>query len=271
MIPKEGSFVDARGTSPDPRQREDRQPLTAGVPMSRIVKRKLASAPELVMVSDPRSPAAERFLRLRALLEGRRHGEPSVFVVTSPEAQDGKSTVSANLALAFAANGEGTALVDADLRVPKLSEWIEPTPDYGVRELLERRTTLEHVVVELESSPLRIVPAGSPAREPMSLFTPEATGRLVRTLRETFRTVVIDTPPIVPFTDADVLGRHSDGVVIVARSGKTTRDFLKRALESVASAEVLGIVLNDHDGNLADGYGYYDHYQRYYRTDRKDR
>lgn len=243
--------------------------LTAGVPLAKLIKRKLAEAPELLMLSHPRSVGAEKFRRLKTLLCHGEGGTPQVIVVTSAAPGEGKSTVAANLALAFAADGEGTVLLlDADLRRPSVERWLSPTPKLGLSELLRGQTELDHVLLELENSSLKIVPAGTPAPDPVELLSSEGARALVAELRGRFRHIVVDTPPIVPFTDADVIGGASDGVLIVARAGLTRSAMLVQAVHSVTSTQVLGTVLNDVTYNLADrdtyyaARGYYDYYDR---------
>jgi capsular exopolysaccharide synthesis family protein len=246
---------------PKPGSRGPREKLTAGVPLAKLIKRKLAAAPELVMTNSSRSAAAERFRRLKTVLLNDPE-PPQIIVVTSPGPSEGKSLVSINLALTIAAadaDGE-TLLIDADMRRPTLDQWLEPAPKLGLSEYLNGQTELDHVVLELETTSLKILPAGSVPPDPVELLSSAAAEKLIQELRRRCRRVVIDTPPIVPFTDADVLGAMSDGILLVARSGQTRRGLLERAVASVTSTRILGAVLNDTTFSLAD------HDHRYYET-----
>jgi receptor protein-tyrosine kinase len=241
--------------------------VTAGVPLPKLIKRRLSDALDLVMLNDSRSVAAERFRRLKTILNHQER-TPQVIVVTSASPAEGKSFVSINLALAFASEGQGEVLlVDSDLRRPSLGQYIVPPPKIGFTELLEQRTELEHVTLELENTPLRIIPAGVPPRDPVDLLPSRYTADVLATLRERFERIIIDTPPVVPFTDADIIGALSDGILIVARRGATRRGMLQQAVASISSTRVLGTVLNDVTFSLADADRYYsaDHYHEYYR------
>jgi Mrp family chromosome partitioning ATPase len=127
------------------------------------------------------------------------------------------------------------------------------------------------VLLELVNSRLRVIPAGTPCQDPVELLATDHAAGVVASLRERFSRVIIDTPPIVPFTDADVVGRLSDGALIVARSGATRRSMLLQAVASVTSMRVIGTVLNDVTFSLADRDNYYTakNYYKYYDRERK--
>jgi receptor protein-tyrosine kinase/non-specific protein-tyrosine kinase len=260
-----------KASEPKPPQLEGGK-LTAGVPLPKLIKRRLTSNPELVMLADHRSVTAERFRRLKTMLQHGADGGPQVIVVTSAAPSEGKSVVATNLALAFAGDHQGEVLlIDADLRRPTVERWLSPAPKLGFSELLLGQTEVDHVLLELENSPLRVIPAGTPPRDPVELLSAAMTGRLLETLRTRFQRIVIDTPPIVPFTDADAVGRYADGVLLVARSGSTRRAMLLQALASVTSTQLLGLVLNDVTYSLADRESYYSakNYYEYYDRERK--
>ena len=124
-----------------------------------------------------------------------------------------------------------------------------------------------HTTCHSRSSTLSIpvAPAGPAQRNPAELLASELAQQLLATLREQYRTIIIDTSPIIPFTDADVIGALSDGIIVVGRVGKTERSMFTRALASVSSTRILGTVLNGTDFSLADwnrpsDYYYTQHY-----------
>lgn len=244
--------------------------VTEGVPLVKLIKRSIHPDPALVMLGHGHSMAAEKIRRLKTILANAENGGPQVIVVTSPGPEEGKSLVSINLALAFAADTRGDVLLlDGDLRRPTIEHWISPKPRLGLSELLTEQTELEHTVLALENAPLRILPAGAPPDDPIKLLGSDRTRELIDELRKRFRRIIIDTPPSVPFADADAVAAFSDGVLLVARAGSTRRTSFVQAMESLTSAPVLGTVLNDLTYNLADhgsyhGYekSFYDYYQR---------
>jgi capsular exopolysaccharide synthesis family protein len=246
--------------------------VTAGVPLARLIKRKLTRSSDVVLLEKPRSVAAERFRRLRTLLANMPDGGPQVIVVTSAGPDEGKSFVALNLALAFASEQQGEVLlIDADLRRPHLDRILDPPPTLGLSELLKGATEPVHAILDLENSPLRVLPAGTPPREPVELLASDSASDLASELRKDFRRIVIDTPPIVPFTDADVLGALADGILLVARAGRTRRSSYLQAVSSVSSTKVLGTVLNDQTYTLADRSSYSEYIKGYYEYHDKDK
>jgi capsular exopolysaccharide synthesis family protein len=259
-----------RSEKGDPRP-GDEDRLAVGVPLARIVPRTLQEAPEIAILSSPRSIAAEKFRRLKTVLSNiEEEGPPQVIVVTSATPGDGKSMVSTNLALAFAADGTGAVLlIDADMRRPTIERWLSPTPTLGLAEVLGGHTTLEHAILDLKNTPLKVLPAGHPPKETAELLSSRQCAEMMTSLRTQFHRIIIDTPPIVPFTDADVIASRSDGVIMVVREGVTARPLFLQALASVTSTRILGTVLNDARFNLADRHRYHDsYYTRYYDKDR---
>jgi capsular exopolysaccharide synthesis family protein len=238
----------------------------AGIPLTKIVARTLQESPELVVLCKPRSVAAERFWRLRSVLLHKGPAKPQVIVVTSGIPRDGKSTVAFNLALAFAADeGKPTLLLDADLRRPAIGRRIEPAPEIGLGDILTGRVDPEHVVVWPNNTRLRILPACGNSDSSTELLSSDRFKQLVGKLRQDFSRIIIDTPPIVPFTDADVVGSVSDGVVMVVSAGVTPVSVYRQAIDAVTSTKVLGTVLNRVVRNLAEWNQHYDkYYSKYY-------
>ena len=247
--------------------------FTEGVPLVKLIKRKMVAEPQLVMLSKARSVAAEKFRRLKTILANAENGGPQVIVITSAGPEEGKSMVSMNLALAFAADVQDEVLlIDADLRRPTVEHWVSPPPNLGLSELLNNQAGLEHTILELENTPLRILPAGNPPPDPVELLASENMRNLLQTLRSRFRRVIIDTPPSVPFTDADAVAAFGDGVLMVVRAGVTRRSSYLQATQSVTSAPLLGAVLNDLTFSLADRdsyHGYEKSYHEYYKKGRR--
>jgi len=251
-------------------------PIAQGVPLARLIKRELVPAPELVMLSQPRSIHAERFRRLKTTLAHLQEAELRVIVVSSGAPEEGKSTVSINLALACASDmDERTLLIDADLRRPALSRYVKPNPQIGLSHIVSGQADEEHAILRLEQTPLEFLPAGEIEKDPLNLFSSSAMKRLIEGFRERYDHVIIDTPPVVPFTDADAIGSYSDGVLLVVRAGVTTESVVQQAIDAITSAPVLGTVLNDlQSGSFAD-WGktrgrYHDkYYAAYYGQDRK--
>src|SRR5262245_35069565 len=244
-------------------------PLVEGVPLGELVPRSLIRRPELVLLDTPQSVPAEKFRRLKTRLL-HEHSDAHVLLVTSPAPNEGKSFVSVNLALALAEEGTETLLIDADLRRPTIQGWLNPPPSFGLSDVLLGKVPFEHALLHLKSPVLWIVPAGGRVPEPGSLFAGEAFQDLIRMARAKFRRIIIDTPPIVPFSDADAIGGAADGLLMVARAQRTVRSAYLQALSLVTSTRVLGVVLNDVVSGLADHDHYHDsYYSEYYTRSRR--
>jgi capsular exopolysaccharide synthesis family protein len=229
----------------------------------------MVDRPEFVMASDPQSVAAERFRRLVTTLRLLGEGKAQVIVVTSALPSEGKTTVATNLALAFAnRQDEKTLLVDGDTRRPSVAGFLRPEPRYGLSEIVSGRMDLEHAVVTLKNSALRVLPAGQTLADPISVLSSGKATDLIRKIRGEYQRVVIDTPPIVLCSDAETLGAMSDGILLVARSGSTPVSAYREALGSIRSAPVLGVVLNGSAASIADGSKYYHRYYHAYYSEK---
>ena len=251
---------------------DKRTPLVAGVPLGGIIPRKLIDDPHLLVANEPGSPISERYRRLRLKLDApnAEGGPRQVIVVTSAIPEEGKTTTSLNLALAMAEDRDRrTLLIDADMRRPSVTRYVTPQPTLGLSEVLTGAAPLDHVLVELKSSRLTVLPAGTPTSNPLELLQSDYLAGVFAELRRRFDRIVVDTPPTVPFTDAAVLNSVSDGAILVVRARKTTRPLIERARQSLAHGVLLGVVLNDVEFTVVDRYYYqYDDYNPHrYTTD----
>lgn len=238
-------------------------PTAIGVPLGKIIPRSFRRRPDLVLLQDPRSVAAERYRRLVSTLDNPSHGEPpKVILVTSATPNEGKTTTAVNLALAMSENQDHkTILVDSDLRRPTIDTYIKPRPKWGLSTILKGEFPLEHALQGLEGVRLSFLPAGEPMENPLGYLRSDLLADVFSQLRERYDRIVIDSPPSVPFADSTVLNGHADGAILVVRSGKTTKPMIYRALEALSNGEVLGAVLNGVEVTPVDRYYYkYDAY-----------
>ena len=193
---------------------------------------------------------------------------PRVVVVTSPLPGDGKSTMSANLALAMAASGQQVVLIDGDLRRPMIAAIFGLVEGAGVTDILAGRAEVDDVAQTFgHLDTLRIVAAGRTPPNPSEVLGSERMKDLLRELsREAM--VIVDAPPLLPVTDAAVLTHSADGAIVVVGAGRTTIDVLKKAMNNLerAGGRALGVVLNRVPRS---GGGYYDYRYTgdYYQAD----
>ena len=222
---------------------------------------------ELVTWQNRPSVLAESFRSTVAsiLYAGENGNRPRVIVVTSANPQEGKTTVASNLALALAEIGRRVLVVDADLRRPRLHEIFKVPNVFGLSDLLEAKEPLaasEPLAIATAYRDLSVLPAGpAPSNISNLLHSPQMLESLKR-MRQDFDMVIIDTPPMLQMPDARVLGRLADGVILVVRSNRTTKDNFVGAGQRLAEdrTRVLGTVLNEwdprHTGHTAYDYGY---------------
>ena len=181
--------------------------------------------------------------------------------MTSPLPQEGKTTTSVNCAIVLAQRGSRVLLVDADLRRPGVHRAFALDRDGGgLSTLLEGTTTMESVVTFYpEVASLCILPAGPPPPHPAELLGSSKMKSLIAQWRRDYDHVIIDTPPALSVTDPVILSVEADSVMLVIRSGKTTKDALRRAADLFwqVNAQPLGVVVNAIDLGAPDHYYYY--------------
>lgn len=225
--------------------------------------------PALITFARPRSEAAEAYRSLRTSILLSSYGAPpKVIVVTSAVPQEGKTTISANSALVLAQRGGRVLLIDADLRRPGIDKLFGFRARGGLSTLISGSDKFEDVAIPFADVPnLTILPAGPIPPQPAELLGSAVMKEHIARWRKEFDHVVIDTPPCLSVTDAVVLSPEADRIILVARSGKTTKIALRRACDLLlqVNARVMGIVLNALNTHSAEGYYYYggrysDHY-----------
>jgi polysaccharide biosynthesis transport protein len=218
----------------------------------------------LVVRESAGSPRAEEFRTLRTNLQFVEIPRGSrAIVVTSSVEGEGKSTIAANLALIMADAGERVALVDADLRRPRLAEYLGMDAGVGMTDVLIEAVPLDDALQQFGDGTLFVLPAGRAAPNPGELVQGERMTQLIEELRGRFDAVIFDAPPLLPVSDARVLAHHTDGALVVASVRKVRRAQLRSALVSLARADarVLGVVMTlvPKRGPDAYGYGYGDY------------
>jgi len=188
---------------------------------------------------------------------------PRVIVVTSSLQAEGKSTVTANLAVTMAAAGENVVVVDGDLRRPTLVDVFNLVPGVGVTDVLTGTADLADVLQPWGALPnLSVLGSGRIPPNPSELLGSRAMKNMLAALAND-AVVLIDAPPLLPVTDAAVLSRAADGAIVVIRAGRTTREQLDQSLGNLEKVKgrVLGAVLNYVPTKGRDAYSYYGTYR----------
>ena len=179
-------------------------------------------------------------------------------VVTSSIEREGKTTSAVNLALTLADAETSVLVVDADLRRPKVAEYLGLDGGVGLTDVLVGRASLESAIQRIGAKSLSILPAGQIPPNPSELLQSRSMVELIRQLGEHFDVVIFDAPPLLPVTDAAILSRRTNGALVVAASKRVTRQQFRAALNSLeqVDAKILGIVLTMVPRKGPDAYGY---------------
>ena len=227
---------------------------------------------ELVVHEHPNSEAAEAYRALRtSILLSSSGAPPKVILVTSALPQEGKTTVSANSALVLAQSGSRVLLVDADLRRPSIKKSFGLSSQRGLSTLISGSDKTENAIHPFPEVPnLWILPAGPIPPQPAEILGSAVMKSHIARWRDEFDHIIIDTPPCLSVTDAVLLSPQADRVILVARSGQTTRPALRRACDLLqqVNARVMGTVLNALNLHSAEGYYYYGgRYLSYYQEE----
>ena len=185
-----------------------------------------------------------------------------VILITSSVQEEGKSNVAINLASTMASGGKRVVLVDSDLRKGSLSRYLHLRHTRpGISNIVAGQPTLNDALVRFKNVQFTLLPVGPLPPNPSEMLSLPAVEQMFDTLREYYDYIIVDTPPVSVVTDAAVMCRMVDGVVLVVRSGVTTiqgAQLSKKKLEAVG-ARILGVVLNGYDARRIrrrDGYSY---------------
>jgi tyrosine-protein kinase Etk/Wzc len=217
----------------------------------------------LVTISNFRSSTAEAYRTLRTnLLFSQLTRELKKIVVTSAAPGDGKTTVSANLAVTFSQQGIRVLLIDCDLRRARLHNVFSVPRVPGFSELVVGYADVASSIRETRVENLFVLPAGTLPPNPSELLGGQRVPALLDELASDYDVLIIDTPPVLAAADAAVLGGLADGVLLVVRAGKTEREAAKDALRQLntVGAHIVGAVLNDPDANVPQYAGRYYEY-----------
>jgi succinoglycan biosynthesis transport protein ExoP len=213
----------------------------------------------VILRDEPLAQPSEAVRRLRTNLQFIDvSNRPKSIVISSSIPGEGKSTMAINLAVSLADTGARVILVDADLRRPSIAEYIGIEGRVGLTTVLIGRADVEDVVQPLGTTTLDLLPAGQIPPNPSELLGSAAMASLLDRLTSSYDMVLLDSPPLLPVTDAAVLSKLAGGALIVVGADRIHRPQLQETLGSLetAGAHVLGIVLNKIDRREASTYSY---------------
>ena len=213
----------------------------------------------LVVHVDPQSPRAESFRKLRTNLQFLDvDSRPRSFVITSSVPGEGKSTTAANLAISLAETGARVALVDGDLRLPRIAEYMGIEGAVGLTDVLIGRAELADVLQKWGRTHLYVLPSGRIPPNPSELLGSRNMERLLSTLISEVDYVIVDAPPVLLVTDAAVISKFTGGSILVAAAGRTTKGELTSAVSALDNIgnSLMGVVVTMLPTKGPDSYGY---------------
>jgi capsular exopolysaccharide synthesis family protein len=208
---------------------------------------------------EPMSDVAEAYRTIRTgVYFGTPGGAAKTILVTSPAPGDGKTTLASNLAVAMAQAGNRIILIDADFRKPMQHKIFQLTKGIGMSSVLAGTMTLEEAIQETVVPNLSVLPCGPIPANPSEILNSQAFADVLDHLVEAYDHVIIDSPPVLPVTDARILAAGADATILAVRAEKSTRKGSVYARDTLASvgARLLGVVVNDVPRRKGI-YGYY--------------
>lgn len=212
----------------------------------------------IVSVTEKEGLPAEKFrflgVKLRQLQQTRALKR---LMITSTLPQEGKSMVAANLACVLARRTQQkTLLLDGDLRRPSVARLFGLGKIPGISDWLQGERGPMTSIHHLEDIGLWVLPAGNIPRNPLELMQSGKLSSLMDQLASWFDWIVIDTPPVLPLADTSIWMRFADGVLLVTRQGTTEREQLKRGIEAIDHAKLLGAIMNSSTNTKKSDYYY---------------
>jgi capsular exopolysaccharide synthesis family protein len=257
------AFLDRSVKSVEDAQTAAASPVLGVIPMiaESDLPRDDDKARDLYVFEHPTSRVAEccRSLRTNILFSGADRPLKTL-VVSSPNPREGKTTTVIYLGTTMAQSGQRVLLVDTDMRRPRLHASTGVPRQKGLSNLIVGEDRYEDVIKQTEIPNLFVLPCGPLPPNPAELLMTKRFATVLKELAERFDRVILDSPPLGAVTDAVVLSKQADGVMLVVRSGKTLRDEVTRSVKSIRSVNgtIVGVILNEIA--LEDRRGYYSYY-----------
>ncbi len=214
------------------------------------------------LIDDKKSPfvLAEAFRKIITnigfAIPKKEGGKGKVFCITSSIAKEGKTTVSANIALSAARSGAKTILIDCDLRKPALKRYFK-SPKKGITGYLSGQAELEDIIARGIEPNLDIIVAKQSSPNPLVLLHSEAFDDLIEKLSSNYDYVILDTPPLGLCTDSLIIGKKTDGIVFVTRQRCSNHKMIKHLVDQIkfADCQIIGFILNDVSVSNSSYYG----------------
>lgn len=216
--------------------------------------------PGLVVSGRPKSIIAEQFRTIRTNIQFSMVDETlKSIVVTSADVASGKSMIAANLATTFATDEKRVLLVDADLRQPTVHQTFRLKNTDGLTTLLmQKKVELSDTIYKTHKNGLYLITSGPIPPNPADLLSSNRMAHLIKEMEEMFDLIIFDMPPVLPVTDAQVMGSKVDGAIFVIPDGRVKKEEALKAKEllEIADVNIIGAIMNQVEASK-DSYYYY--------------
>ncbi|MCM3630335.1 CpsD/CapB family tyrosine-protein kinase [Paenibacillus glycanilyticus] len=202
----------------------------------------------LISIINPRSPVSETYRTLRTNIEfAAIDSALQVIMVSSAGPGEGKSTTIANLAVTYSQSDRKVVLIDADMRKPTAHKTFQISNRFGLSSVISQQSTLQEVIQSTDIPNMDVITAGPIPPNPAEMLASKRMTALLDELRTMYDIILVDTPPLLAVTDAQIAATKSDGVVLVVDQGRVKRQFAQKAIQNLqnVNARILGVVLNN--------------------------
>jgi len=206
--------------------------------------------PRIVAFYEPTSAVTEQYRILRTNMQSLKTEKPiKAIAITSSTHSEGKTITAINLAISMARdlNKKSILLVDADLRRARIAKYFGINPEMGLSDLISDGANIDNALLNIGIENLTVLPAGKIPHNPAEILGSTKLKNLISELRQKFDYIIFDTPPVIPVTDAVLLGAQTDGMLMVVKAGKTQKGVVMHSegLLKQAQAKLLGYVLTN--------------------------
>lgn len=216
----------------------------------------------LIVQDNPKSPVSEAYRTLRTNIQfSSFDNDLDTILVTSSGPAEGKSTIASNLALSMAEIGKNVLLIDCDLRKPSIHKKFNISNNKGLSNLLIGQFKFDEVAQKYSDN-MYILTSGTVPPNPSEMLASKKMKQFLVEAKKNFDFIILDTPPVVAVTDAQLLSTMVGGVLLVVASGQTevaATEKAKELLENV-NANIIGVVLNKAEVSANKKYKYYHYY-----------
>ena len=209
-----------------------------------------------ILSGNVQAVITEQYRLLRSKISGLNGNHVGrTFAITSTKNGEGKSLTAVNLAIVMAEDAKKKILlIDGDMRKPSIHTFFNCKGEYGLADLLSNRCDIDSAVSPSGIKNLTLLLAGGPLESPSDLIATPLLKEIIEKLKKRFDYIIIDSPPIIPFADMNILSDIVEGVLLVVRAEKTPKEMILEALKSLNKENVIGVVFNDSKKKMAKMY-----------------